>query len=73
MSDSKRSDFPCPSIIGSRSRSTAQTRETKRISDGFERKLDRETTPKAREINQRNNEYLAGKRRNMTKTTRKPT
>lgn len=63
--DSKRSDLACPMIIGRRS--TSQARETQRISDGFAKKLDRETTPKARAIHERNNDMLAGKRRKMNR------
>ncbi len=68
----KRSAFPCPMIISGRSRSTSQARESQRISETFEQKLARETSPKARRINDRNNAYLADKRRKMTKSIRMP-
>lgn len=67
----KRSDFPCPGII--RSGSGAQHRETQRISDTFAAELDRNTTPRAREQNRRNNEALAAKRRDMRKPLKMPT
>lgn len=54
-------------IISGRSRSTSQARESGRISDSFAKKLERETTPKARRINESNNQMLAEKRRNLRK------
>lgn len=61
----KRSDLACPMIIGRRS--TSQARETNRISDGFAKKLDRETSAGARAIHERNNDFLATKRRAVQK------
>lgn len=54
-------------IISGRSRSTSQARETQRISENFEKKLARQTSPKAREINERNNQMLADKRRKLAR------
>lgn len=70
--ESKRSSLPCPMIISGRSRSTSQARETQRISDSFAQKLDKQASPKGRAINERNNQYLAEKRRKMSKSIRKP-
>lgn len=71
MSD-KRSDFPCPGIIRSGNRSSSQTQQTRAIAESFESKHERRNTPAARARAERNNEYLATKRRNMTKSIRKP-
>lgn len=57
-------------IIGRRS--TSQARETRGITERFEKQLDRETAPAAREITRRNNDYLAEKRRKVTKSIRRP-
>lgn len=68
----KRSDFPCPGIIRSGNRATSQNEQTRSIADHLERRADKHSSSKAREINERNNEYLATKRRNIRKSIRKP-
>lgn len=68
----KRSDLPCPGIIRSGNRSTSQNEQTRSIAEHLEKRATRITTAKARAINERNNEYLATKRRDISKSIRKP-
>lgn len=68
----KRSDFPCPGIIRSGNRATSQSEQTRSIAAHLERKADKRSSPKARAINERNNDYLATKRRDISKSIRKP-
>lgn len=68
----KRSDFPCPGIIRSGNRATSQNEQTRSIADHLERKAGKRDSAKARAIDERNNEYLATKRRNISKSIRKP-
>lgn len=67
MSDDKRSDFPCPSIVRS-----GGSRNARAVTDAIEAKLEKRTSSAADTRRARNEDYLATKRRNMGKAIRKP-